>query len=298
MPRGRLRSLQSHPVMARSGDTGAAGVARLARDGHGGLQRALQQALGGRVLLDVHDNTHTMVSFHEAPPTAWRVRLHHMFLRAPAGTVRALAAYIRDGDASASAALDAYIQARRALIRQLPAERLRARLPLRTAGHAHDLAQVLAALNARYFGGRVGLPITWGPAPRVALPRRSIKMGSYSADAQLIRIHPALDQPEVPRYFVEWIVFHEMLHHVHPVTRLEDGRRCVHPPHFREAERSFAQHARAAAWEREHLDVLLGFDPAQRRRTSATSPAREATSSSAPSSGPNTRSGAGPLTRK
>jgi hypothetical protein len=275
-----------------------AGVARLARDGHGALQRALAQALGGRVVLEVHDNTHTMVSFQEAPPAAWRVRLHHMFLRSPAETVRALAAYIREGDAAASAALDAFIQARRALIRQLPAERLRARHPLRTRGHAHDLAQVLASLNARYFGGRVDLPITWGPSPRVALPRRSIKMGSYSADAQLIRIHPALDQPEVPRYFVEWIVFHEMLHHVHPVTRLPDGRRCVHPPGFREAERAYAQHGRASAWEREHLEVLLTYDPAQRLRTSATSPARAATSSSEPSSGPNSRSGAGPFTRK
>jgi len=297
MPSGGPRSLQSRPDMARSGEK-KAGAARLARDGHGAVQRALAQALGGRVVLEVHDNTHTMVSFQEAPPGSWRVRIHHMFLRAPVETVRALAAYIREGDAAASAALDGYIQARKALIRQLPAERLRARHPLRTRGHAHDLAQVLAALNARYFSGRVGLPITWGPAPRVVLPRRSIKMGSYSADAQLIRIHPALDQREVPRFFVEWIVFHEMLHHVHPVTRLPDGRRCVHPPEFREAERTFAQHGRASAWEREHLDVLLRYDPGQRLRTSVTSPARAATSSSVPSSGPKSRSTGGPFTRK
>jgi len=102
----------------------------------------------------------------------------------------------------------------------------------------------------------------------------------------------------VPRFFVEWIVFHELLHHVHPVTRLPDGRRCVHLPAFRDAERSFPLHGRAFAWERGHLDVLPGFDPAQRLRSSATSPARAATSSSVPSSGPKSRSGGGPLTRK
>jgi hypothetical protein len=88
-------------------------------------------------------------------------------------------------------------------------------------------------------------------------PRKSIKMGSYSADSKVIRIHPALDQPVVPRYFVEWIVFHEMLHHVYRTRRGEDGRRCVHPPEFIEHERRFHDYKRAQAWEDENLDLLL-----------------------------------------
>ncbi|MEN9798482.1 MAG: hypothetical protein RL653_2178 [Pseudomonadota bacterium] len=246
--------------MARTGTK--RGAPRLARAGHAALGRELQGRLGGAVHLEIHDNTHTMVSFQELPADGWRVRLHHMFLRAPPDTVRALADFIRAADPHASSVLDAYIQGRRALIRQLPVDRLRARHALRPRGHAHDLSRVLAALDERYFGGRVRVPITWGPAPRVVLPRRSIKMGSYSVDAQLIRIHPALDQQAVPRYFVEWIVFHEMLHHVHPVGRLPDGRRCVHPPEFRDAERRFEHHDRAARWEREHLDLLLSWDAA------------------------------------
>ena len=241
--------------MARTGTE--KGAPRLARDGQGMLRRQLQRRLGGAVVLEIHDNTHTMVSFQELPGSGWRVRLHHMFLRAPADTVRALCSFIRAADPEASTALDAYILGRRQLIRQLPVDRLRARHALRPRGHAHDLSRVLASLDARYFGGQVQVPITWGPAPRVKGPRRSIKMGSYSVDAQLIRIHPALDQHAVPRFFVEWIVFHEMLHHVHPVTRLPDGRRSVHPASFREAEQRFEHHERAARWEREHLDLLL-----------------------------------------
>ena len=37
-------------------------------------------------------------------------------------------------------------------------------------------------------------------------------MGSYSVEDRLIRIHPTLDRPDVPRYYVAWIVYHEMLH--------------------------------------------------------------------------------------
>jgi hypothetical protein len=81
-------------------------------------------------------------------------------------------------------------------------------------------------------------------------------MGSYSAEARVIRIHPALDQAEVPRYFVEWIVFHEMLHDIYRIRR-RGGRRCVHTPEFLEHERRFHAFRRAQRWENENLDLLL-----------------------------------------
>src|SRR3712207_8543596 len=49
--------------------------------------------------------------------------------------------------------------------------------------------------------------------------RNTIKLGSYSAIERLIRIHPTLDAEWVPRYFVSYIVYHELLHHVVPALR-------------------------------------------------------------------------------
>jgi hypothetical protein len=71
-----------------------------------------------------------------------------------------------------------------------------------------------------------------------------------------VRIHPALDRRWVPRYFLAYVMFHEMLHHAMPVTR-GPGRRLLHPPEFREREREFRHHERALAWERAHLHRLL-----------------------------------------
>jgi hypothetical protein len=48
------------------------------------------------------------------------------------------------------------------------------------------------------------------------------------------------DQPRVPRYAVEYIVYHEMLHLKHPV-KLRGSRRCVHPPEFVAEENLFAE---------------------------------------------------------
>ncbi len=86
--------------------------------------------------------------------------------------------------------------------------------------------------------------------------RRAIKLGTYSAIERLIRIHPVLDQAWVPRYFVSFVIYHEMLHHVMPAT-IVGGRRLLHPPLFLARERLFRDFERAIAWERAHLHRLL-----------------------------------------
>ena len=83
-------------------------------------------------------------------------------------------------------------------------------------------------------------------------------MGSYSVEDRLIRIHPALDRWFVPRYFLEWIVFHEMLHQVHDIP-VVGGRRQFHTPEFLAEEKQFEGYERARAWERENLDRILTF---------------------------------------
>lgn len=220
------------------------------------LERRLRSRLKSAVVLEIHDNTHTMMTFQRVRGT-WRLRLHHMFLAAPDDVVNALSSFVRTGDPVSSALLDRFIERNKAFIRRVSPAQLRRRLRLDPVGRHHDLREIFDSLNRRYFKGRIEAAITYGPAPRVRRPRKSIKMGSYSADSKVIRIHPALDQPEVPGYFVEWIVFHEMLHDVYRARRGEDGRRCVHPPEFLEHERRFHDFERAQAWENEHLDVLL-----------------------------------------
>jgi hypothetical protein len=212
------------------------------------LERRLRARLRTDVTVEVHDNTHTMVTF-ERVRRGWRIRLHHMFLAAPEEVVTALAEFVRS--------VDRFIERNKAFIRRVSPAQLRRRLRIEPVGRHHDLSAIFSTLNRRYFAGRIGATITFGPAPRSRRPRKSIKMGSYSADSRVIRIHPALDQPKVPRYFVEWIVFHEMLHHVYRARRGEDGRRCVHPPEFMQHERRFHDFHRAQAWENENLDVLL-----------------------------------------
>lgn len=228
------------------------------------LQRRLRSRVHQPLRIEVTDNVHTMLSFSRKEGVLV-VRLHHMFLAAPETIVEALARYIRGGDPAASSMLDRFIQRHRRLIRRVPAHVRRQRVRIRPKGRHHDLQSIFEELNERFFGGAVACAITWGPAPRASLPRKSIKLGSYSADARLVRIHPALDQRVVPRFFVAWIVFHEMLHHRHGISR-RGGKRCVHTPAFCADERAYPDYERARAWERENLDLLLSWRPRQEIR--------------------------------
>jgi hypothetical protein len=227
------------------------------------LERRLSLANGSPVMLSVTDNVRQMVS-HTLTSGILQLRLHHMFLDAPALVQEALIRYVIDGERASSQLVGKYIEDNGCRIRaSRPVSR-----PLVTQGATHDLYVVFRGVNDKYFGGGVDALITWGrwgrkrtraqiaegEAPRA--PRRSIKLGSYSATERLIRVHPALDRPWVPRYFVSYIVYHEMLHHVIPSSQ-GSGRRMLHPPVFAARERLFRDFDRAHAWERAHISRLL-----------------------------------------
>jgi hypothetical protein len=218
------------------------------------LARQLDALIGQPVLLRVHDNRHTMVSFRRVGEVL-HYRVHGMFLEAPGEVVQALAAYA--GPARGRAArrreagrcIDAFVRASRDRIRPPRVARLQPR------GRAHDLLAIFDRLNAAEFGGAIEARIGWG-AVRAGRRRRTVRTGVYLQDARVIRIHPTLDRPEVPEFYVAAVVFHEMLHQAVP-AREANGRRVVHGREFRARERAYPDHARALAWEKRHIGLLL-----------------------------------------
>jgi hypothetical protein len=218
------------------------------------LEKSLRRVLSRRIILAITDNRRTMITAARSIGGALEVRVHHMFLDADPFTQNALGRYLRYGDRAANTAIGAYIEANQQRIRPM----VRRPRGLRTAGRKHDLRDIFGRLNDTYFQGMVDASVGWGRRGqnRDRSQRVSIKLGTYCADRKLIRIHPALDRSWVPRYFVEYVVFHEMLHHMMPMP-VRDGRRELHPPEFREREQRFRHYLRAIEWERTHLSRLL-----------------------------------------
>ena len=203
--------------------------------------------------LALTDNHYSMISVRRRPD-GYRLRLHKMFVGAPPRMIRALARYVVHNDRRASQLLGDYIDRNQHVIKRQ--ERKPRQMTMRTAGQHHDLRAIFDQLNAERFASTLEARITWGPVS-ARKARRSIKMGSFAVEDRLIRIHPILDQADVPDYFVRWIVFHEMLHGRHDIVR-KGPRRIFHTAAFLEEERSFPDFERASAWEKANLDRLLG----------------------------------------
>lgn len=220
------------------------------------LERRLRAHLpSGEVRVTLTDNRYTMISVRRLRrEQRYEVRLHLMFADADAVVVRALARYIADNDRQASHVLGDFIDNNsdhvRGKARRTPTQ------VILTAGEHHDLRAIFDRLNAQYFNDEIEAAITWGARTGKVRRRTSIKMGSYVVEDRLIRIHRSLDRAFVPEFFVEWVVFHEMLHQVHDI-QVKKGRREFHSKEFLEDEKRFAHYDRARAWERSHLDDLL-----------------------------------------
>ncbi len=218
------------------------------------LERRFAAAFSRPIQLAITDNRRRMVTYAEVGETL-RLRVHMMFLGAPDDVLDSLVRYVHENARDASKRIGEFIGANGHRIRasrKVPG-------PLRTRGRFHDLVAILSRVNDQYFGSSVtDVLITWGRRSRPRGDRRTaIKLGSYSAAERLIRVHPALDQEWVPRYFVAYIVFHELLHHLFP-GELRRGRLLVHSAEFLRREAEFRQYERALEWEQKHLRRLLG----------------------------------------
>ena len=214
------------------------------------LARRLASELGVRVRLSVTDNRSTMVSYARKSG-GLSLRIHHMFLDAPEPVLRALADYAGRGHIRAGHVLDGYIRAQESRIRT---ERRKAN-ELEAKGRHHDLLEIFDLLNQRFFQGTIRARVGWGRAVS-RRRRKSIRLGVYDHQTREIRVHPALDRHDVPLFFVEYIVFHEMLHQLFPSAR-HDGRHVHHPRAFRDREKAFPHYTAALKWEKQNLHLLL-----------------------------------------
>jgi len=134
------------------------------------------------------------------------------------------------------------------------------RARIAAAGAVYDLSAIFEDLNLRFFGGTVMARIRWGrrrvPSRRRFKRSRHITLGSYSRRRLLITIHPNLDRDEIPQFFVEAIVYHEMCHEIAGEERA-GGRRRLHTPRFKELERGYPMFAEARRWAKENINCLL-----------------------------------------
>jgi hypothetical protein len=230
------------------------------------LCRRLNRLVRGRVRSVIFtENRRTILSVKPGKPGDFSqlvLRIHRCFQDCPDDALTAVAGFLESKKGSerarqALAEIREHFGHHRAE-QPRPAPR---RVSLRSAGAVLDLRQVADDLNERYFARGLRFEITWGKGPGEAHRCQrgrtaSLQLGSYSYEDRLIRIHRVLDQPGIPRYVIEAVVFHEMVHAALPPV-VRNGRRYFHTPEFRRREREYRHLQKADQWIQEHLPELL-----------------------------------------
>lgn len=216
------------------------------------IQRQLQHSAGRKLKVRINDNRSTMLSVKWEQGYT-KVSLHRMFLRAPQNVMDELACYLRRESKIIAPSVKAFIADN---LQKYDYTHLLDRRKLHTQGSVYNLQKIYDDLNREYFDGALDLSITWFGKPK-RRSRRRITFGLYHDTLRLVKIHRMMDSPAFPAYLVEFVVYHEMLHHVCPAYVDSKGLQRVHSKEFKAREKLFRYFDLAQHWIRDHQEYLF-----------------------------------------
>ena len=111
-------------------------------------------------------------------------------------------------------------------------------------GDVRDLESVFEYVNSCYFSGRLEDPeLAWVDESPLS------RFGFYFGPLNLLAANKILDSERVPRYVLEFVMYHELLHHV-DAGNGRTRRRVHHTTEFRKQEKAFSHYEDAERWLR------------------------------------------------
>lgn len=212
-----------------------------------GLLEKLQVGSRKKIRLKINDNRTTMLSV-KWEPECTTVSLHRMFLKAPEGIVQSIGKYIGRKNLSISPMVKAYIENS---LRRLDYSNKLDKAKLSTKGAVYNLQAIYNKLNARYFDNKLNLSITWFGTKRTKKGSR-LAIGLFQEPMKLIKIHRLLDNEHFPLFVIEFVIYHEMVHAVHPPYVDAKGVTKIHHKAFKEKEREYSNFLKAERWIEAH----------------------------------------------
>jgi len=156
---------------------------------------------------------------------------------------------------------EAYIKSDQAQQHAADSKRTRGRKVVTSPrGEVYDLDEIFDVLNRDYFENSLKRPVlTWSANKTYRI------LGHHDATHDHIAISLSLDDTRVPRFVVEYVVYHEMLHIAHP-TKYINGRRYNHTPAFKRDERKFRDFETAERWIEDNVHRMKRSVRSTRRR--------------------------------
>lgn len=214
------------------------------------LAIALEEGLRVKDLV-VHDNIHTLASVDSKK----NLRLQEIFLCASEKVLRSLIRVIgRKSRKDDNEIVNRFLAENPPYkgIKELPKSLTKDCIG--PYGRYYDLQEILDEIMDKYTGEINGILISWR---KQTTGKSSVTWGSYRdlPNGGIIRVNSVLDKKFVPRYVVESIVYHELLHHLIPME--PDGTmQRVHTRSFNSLLEKFPDYGKAERWKLRYFNKI------------------------------------------
>ena len=117
-----------------------------------------------------------------------------------------------------------------------------------------NLLRMFDKVNAAYFSGTACGGICWSNM-RIGVDQ--VTFASCQLEERIIRINTLLDDSRVPYWYVEFVVFHEMLHlHLGHNHYNDDRKEEDHTPRFVSLEKRHPHYKKACEYEEKKLKYI------------------------------------------
>jgi len=194
-----------------------------------------------------HENIRSYLSYVKQKNSIC-IRLHRLFLEAPTPVLEALVAFIWGKNRQAAITVRKMAHLYFSKTRIEPSD-------LPALGRVYDLQKIYDQIKKDFFSPTLNVAIGWSSTFRVK-KFRSMTFGLYDRHRHQIRIHPLLDDEEVPLYFLQFLIYHEILHIVCPSFIDSRGICRSHTPEFKKLEKKFPYYKEAKEWEKKSLNFF------------------------------------------
>ncbi|MBU1628290.1 hypothetical protein KKB18_13055, partial [bacterium] len=172
----------------------------------------LQRKLKKRVKLTTTKNSQNLITVEEKEE-GLTLRIHSRFLKAPFSVLESLVNFIKTKDKESEAELKNFIFAKQPQKVSKPEDKklIENMENISHQGKVYNLKVLFDMLNEKYFDNTISARITWGRSSNLK-EKKSIRFGSFEGVKNIIRINPELDKAFVPKFFVGYVIYHEMIH--------------------------------------------------------------------------------------
>jgi predicted metal-dependent hydrolase len=128
-----------------------------------------------------------------------------------------------------------YVNSRRIQAKAQKIRRIRGKKTLiGPIGEFHDLRESFERINNKYFKGELERPnLSW------SMRKTKTRFGHHDLVFNAIVISRTLDDKRIPKYLLDYVMYHEMLHQKHG-RYYKNGKNHIHTKAFKEDERRYS----------------------------------------------------------